>query len=142
MIRALNRVVEVIAIVVGMVILYKAGVYLTRPTGLPVLIHSVEAVNSPVPAGNDLIARIHRDKYRKCPVTSRRFVQDPTGTPILVDSETWAGGDVSSPSVDVVYDTRALPSGDYVLLVHLTYSCPEAIYEVTQPPLRFRVEER
>lgn len=139
MLRILNRIVEVVAIVVFMAVTFKAAMWLTQATGFPVTIKEVTALNSPVSKGVDLQVRINREKTRQCPVTSKRRIQTLDGATVAFESETWVGGSVEDPYVDVVYSTADLPIGQYILSANLYYTCPDHVYEVLQDPGSFRV---
>jgi len=105
--------------------------------------HRVEAVNSPVRAGDPLQVRIHRSKVRDdCPVASDRQAIDADGRAWDLPSAVWQGGEAGTPYIRYTYRTRAdMPPGEYTLRVFLTYTCPEFVWTTQQPDARFRVAQ-
>lgn len=106
---------------------------------------SVEALNSPIYAGEDLLVRVVREKVRDdCPVTSLRSAVDQDGRVWEVpDVIAHAGGPADVPYIERAYpipfDT---PPGSYELRVHLVYDCPGAgVFHYDQPAVRFQITE-
>jgi hypothetical protein len=137
--RVVNRVVEVAAVVVVMVALFKAGEWLTEATWVPIHVTGVQTMNSPVKAGNELQVRVYREKVRDCPVSSQRRIQDIDGRTVASELETWRGDRVGTTFLDLLYNTSSLPPGHYTLYVTTYHTCPDDTYEVVQDPLQFRV---
>jgi len=108
-----------------------------------VAFESVEALNSPVTAGGDLVVRILREKIRDdCEVTSLRTAMDRDGriwpVPHAVSQE---GGDADAAYVDWAYPIpETTPPGQYVLRVHLIYDCEGTVWHYDQPETLFQVE--
>lgn len=107
----------------------------------PVAFKRVEALNSPVKVGDNLVVRIWRDKVRSCPVDSERIVMDQDGHVTELAGEVSAGGPVDEAYVDWEYPTHLLPAADYQMDVALTYWCPDGLHQMKQPPVRFRIVE-
>lgn len=129
--------IVVATIVAGFDLLHR----LTFDDRVPVYFDRAEALNSPVPEGERLLVRIHREKYRDdCPVISNRRAQDADGRWFDIPNMSHSGGAAHTPYIDFEYDTSALPAGQYVLMVRIDYQCPGFVHSVDQPPVFFRVE--
>jgi hypothetical protein len=139
MLRTINKFAEIVAGLVLMALVYEGAQWLLTATGAPVEITSVEALNSPLSTGEDLIVRVHRTKIRDCPVTSQPWIQDQDGRIIQTRTLSWRGGLVGASYLDVAYSTNELPIGDYVLHVTLTYNCPDRYYKIPKDSVKFRV---
>jgi hypothetical protein len=108
---------------------------------IPVVFQSVEVLNSPIHAGNPLVVRIVREKYRDdCPVYSHRTAINQDGVAYELPSALWSGGPADLDVIDYAYPTLPImPPGNYELRVHLVYNCPGFQYQVDQPSARFRI---
>lgn len=106
----------------------------------PAVFTRVEAMNSPVPQGHWLDVRIYREKTRDCPVESIRWAMDQNGRVTDVPDAAWSGGPVGTDYLDFSYDVRHLDAGSYELGVILRYRCPDRVYRIDQPPVRFIVQ--
>ena len=105
----------------------------------PVKFEKVEALNSPITVGEDLLVRIVREKRRKCPVTSLRYATNEDGRAFDIPDRAWSGGPVGG-SFEMYYPTSGLPPGSYTLHVSLSYECPGGFtFNVDQPTVKFRV---
>lgn len=108
----------------------------------PVSIQKVETLNSPVPAGGKLLARIWREKVRDdCPLHSERYASDEQGRAHNLPDAQGIGGAVGDDYVDIIYDTSSLPPGSYVLHVSVMYHCPGQSFPVQQQPVAFTVTD-
>jgi hypothetical protein len=111
----------------------------TKP---PVVFSKVEALNSPVPVGSALEVRITREKKRSdCAVKSERYATNRDGVVFELPDLIWEGGPANTEYFDYAYDVSALPVGQYILHVDLTYFCDGGtrVFPITQPSVNFRV---
>jgi len=108
---------------------------------VPVIFQQVEVLNSPIQAGDPVIVRIWREKYRDdCPVYSHRTAINQDGVAYQLPDALWIGGSSELDTIDVTYQTLPImPPGNYELRVHLVYNCPGFQYQVDQPAARFRI---
>jgi len=104
-----------------------------------------EAINSPIYAGDSLIVRITRKKVRDdCPVISDRQAISEDGVIFSLPPASHRGGPADETIVDFAYPTvSSLPPGNYVLRVHLEYTCPgiDTPFPYEQPIVPFRIKE-
>lgn len=100
----------------------------------------VEALNSPIRAGQWLAVRIYRVKVRgDCPISSHPYVTDVDGVAVDIPDRTWVGGPVGEHA-DIEYDTSHLRPGRWTLYVHGAYLCPGGVIkQFMQPSVNFRV---
>lgn len=123
---------------VGLVFGFAAD-YVAKDRRPPVVIHSTEALNSPVVKGGRLVVRIVRDKVRFCPLESVRTAIDENGRAVHLESRLSRGGDVSADFVDVDYNVSSPPPGRYLLRVALTYFCSSGKFYIRQPDTPFLI---
>jgi len=104
-----------------------------------------EAINSPVYAGDSLIVRLTRKKVRDdCPVVSDRQAISEDGVIFSLPPASHRGGPADETIVDFAYPTSSsMPPGNYVLRVHLEYTCPgiDTPFPYEQPIVPFRIKE-
>lgn len=105
----------------------------------PIAVTGVEALNSPVTPGGDLLVRIYREKVRDCPLTSFRYATDWNGVRYDFEDEAKpGGGPVGTEYVDVAFPVPPdLPSGRYVFHNTAVYHCPDRDYVVIHPDVNF-----
>ena len=118
-----------------------ATVSLDRRDPLPNGFDKAAVLNSPIPLGGYLDARVWRTKVRDdCTLAAKRWATDQNGNYADIPSEVLAVGLSSSEYLDIRYDVSELAVGEWVVFVDLTYSCPGVgPFEHSQPPLRFTI---
>lgn len=136
---------SIVAVMFGIILGFSGNLLinrLTQDTRPPVHFTKVEALNSPVPRGGVLEVRITRDKFRSdCTVKSERYATNRDGVVFELPDLTWKGGPAATEYFDYGYDVSALPVGQYILHVELTYFCDGGtrVFPVTQPNVNFRI---
>jgi len=110
-------------------------------TRQPITVTGVEALNSPVEPGGNLVVRIYREKVRDCPLTSFRYAADVNGVRYDFEDEAKpGGGPVGSDYVDIAFPVPGdIPAGRYIFHNTVVYHCPDQDYVVIHPEVNFRV---
>lgn len=135
-----DRFLSTTALIMVMMVAVEGFSYLVVKRGPPIDILQVETLNSPVRAGEYLKVKITREKVRSCSIVSFRKAMDAGGRLYDLGVELPDAGEVGSPSITVNYPLpRDMPAGNYVLLVRLLYTCPDASYQIDQPETNFVV---
>lgn len=113
----------------------------SRDTRPPITVTGMEALNSPVTPGGDLLVRIYREKVRDCPLASFRYATDIEGVRYdMPDEAKPGGGPVGTSYVDVAFPVPVdIPAGSYVFHNTVIYHCNEADHVVIHPPVNFTV---
>jgi hypothetical protein len=119
----------------------EAWIFVTFDDRVPVVFDRVEVLNSPVKSGENLVVRIWREKVREdCPVLSQRLAVNQDGVVFDLPDSAWRGGPAGTPYLDYAYPTvESMPPGNYLLRVHLTYTCPNLVFNIDQPTTPFRI---
>lgn len=144
MINVLNwifRGLTIIAILLAVIALYNFYTFDNRD---PILFgyEKVEVLNSPIKVGEQLLVRTWRTKVRDdCPVIAIRSAYNNNGKSYRIPSAAWAGGKSVAEYVDLIFDTRELPVGEYYVSSSVTYLCPGITFQHEMDPLRFNIHE-
>lgn len=137
-----DRWLVMFALAVSSAALLNALVSALEDRRAPIFVTGMEALNSPIPPGGDLLIRIYRDKVRDCPLTSFRYATNADGLryPFINEAKP-GGGPVDSAFVDIVFPTPQLPPGAYTFHNTVVYHCPDSDHVIAHPTVNFTVRD-